>query len=333
MACLSQARNVINFILINVDYVFVGHLLGAIALGVYMLAFTIASSPGLLLGNVINSIAMPAFSRVKHDPDLLKNAMTRALRVVSLILMPMCGLMIALARPLVLTVYGAKWEASAKVLSILALYGAVSIICILFANVLTSLGKAKFTLFVQLLWLAALVPAMVLGVHRNGIVGAAAAHIAVIGPLVLPCYLFALRRATGIRFTVLGKAILPPLLAGAAAALAARATASQFASPLVQLLSGLAVGGLTYLVAAGLSDCGMAHSRRKPRSSGCRVFSVSATLSNATWTAYTGRTTLPQQGSAGRQLERSRFRRPAKTPKSTMPGTKTQAPTMPGPRD
>jgi PST family polysaccharide transporter len=243
--------NVINFILINVDYVFVGHLLGAIALGVYMLAFTIASSPGLLLGNVINSIAMPAFSRVKHDPDLLKNAMTRALRVVSLILMPMCGLMIALARPLVLTVYGARWEASATVLSILALYGAVSIICILFANILTSLGKAKFTLFVQLLWLAALVPAMVLGVHRNGIVGAAAAHIAVIGPLVLPCYLFALRRATGIRFTMLGKAILPPLLAGAAAALAARATASQFASPLVQLLSGLAVGGLTYLVAAG----------------------------------------------------------------------------------
>jgi hypothetical protein len=243
--------NVINFILINVDYAFVGHLLGAIFLGVYMLAFTIASSPGLLLGNVINSIAMPAFSRVKHDPDLLKNAMTGALRVVSLILMPMCGLMIALARPIVLTVYGAKWEASARVLSILALYGAVSIICILFANILTSLGKAKFTLFVQLLWLVALVPAMVLGVHRNGIVGAAAAHIAVIGPLVLPCYLFALRRATGIRFTMLGKAILPPLLAGVAAALAARATASQFATPLIQLVSGLAAGGLTYLVAAG----------------------------------------------------------------------------------
>lgn len=252
--------NVINFLLINVDYAFVGHLMGAIALGTYMLAFTIASSPGLLLGNVINSIAMPAFSRVKHDPDLLKNAMTRALRVVALILMPMCGLMIALARPIVLTVYGAKWEASARVLSILALYGAVSIICILFANILASLGKAKFTLFVQLLWLGTLVPAMALGVNRNGIIGAAAAHIAVIVPLVLPSYLFALRRATGIRFTLLGKAIFPPLLAGAAAALAARATASQFASPLVQLVSGLAVGGVVYLVAACLSDRGVAQS-------------------------------------------------------------------------
>jgi PST family polysaccharide transporter len=241
--------NFVNFILLNVDYAFVGHLMGAVALGIYMLAFNLASAPGLLLGTVINSIAMPAFSRVKHDLDLLRNAMASALRAVSLILMPMCGLMMALARPLVLTLYGARWSAAAGVLSILSLYGAISIICILFANMLTSLGKAKFTLFVQLLWLSALVPAMALGVHRNGIVGAALAHLAVIGPLVLPCYLVALKKATGIRFTMLGKAVLPPLLAASAAALAARAAASQLASPLLQLVTGLALGGLIYVVA------------------------------------------------------------------------------------
>ncbi|MBV9379484.1 MAG: lipopolysaccharide biosynthesis protein [Streptosporangiaceae bacterium] len=242
--------NFINFILINVDYAFVGHLMGAVALGAYVLAFTIASSPGQLLGNVINSVAMPAFSRVKHDPDRLKNAMASSLRAVSLILLPMCGLLMVLARPLVLTLYGAKWAASAEVLSILSLYGAISIICVLFANMLTSLGKAKFTLAVQLLWFGALVPAMALGVHRNGIVGAAAAHIAVIGPLVLPSYLVALRRATGLRLAFLGKAVLPPLLAASAAALAARVTASQLAGPLLQLVAGLAAGSLIYAVAA-----------------------------------------------------------------------------------
>ena len=242
--------NFVNFILINVDYAFVGHLMGAVALGTYVLAFTIASSPGLLLGNVINSVSMPAFSRVKQDPDRLRNAMTSSLRALSLIVMPMCALLAVLSRPLVLTVYGAKWAAAAEVLSILSLYGAISIICILFANMLTSLGKAKLTLVVQLLWLGALVPAMVLGIHRNGIVGAAAAHIAVIGPLVLPSYLFALRRATGVSLIMLGRAVLPPLLAASAAALAAWATASQFATPLVQLMSGLAVGSVTYVVAA-----------------------------------------------------------------------------------
>ncbi len=242
--------NIINFTLINVDYAFVGHLMGAAALGAYVLAFTIASSPGLLLGGLINSIAMPAFSRVKQDPGRLKDAIASALRAVSLIMMPMCALMIALARPLVFTLYGAKWAASAEVLSILSLYGAISIICILFANVLTSLGKAKFTLVVQILWLGALVPAMALGVHRNGIVGAAIAHIAVIVPLVLPSYLVALRRATGVRFTMLGKAVLLPLVAASAAALAARTAASQFTSPLAQLVVGLVVGGVIYVVVA-----------------------------------------------------------------------------------
>jgi PST family polysaccharide transporter len=242
--------NFVNYVLLNADYAFIGHLIGAVALGTYMLAFTLASAPGLLLGNVINSIAMPAFSRVRHDPDLLKIAMTGALRAVSLILMPMCSLMMALARPLVLTLYGAKWVASAEVLSILSLYGAISIICVLFANMLTSLGKAKLILAVQLLWLGALVPAMALGVHRNGIVGAAMAHIAVIAPLVLPSYLFVLRKLTGVRLTMLLRAVFPPLLAAAAAGLGAKVTASQFADPLVQLTAGFAVGGLIYVVAA-----------------------------------------------------------------------------------
>ena len=164
--------NFVNYILLNVDYAFVGHLLGAAALGVYMLAFTLASWPYSVLGAVINNVSMPAFSRVKHDPALLKNAMATALRAVSLIVMPMCAMTMALARPLVLTLYGAKWAASANVLVVLSLYGAVSIVCLLFANMLTSFGRTKFLLLLQLIWIGALVPAMALGVrtgwHRRG---------------------------------------------------------------------------------------------------------------------------------------------------------------------
>ena len=111
--------NFVNYILLNVDYAFVGHLLGAAALGVYMLAFTVASWPYGVLGAVINSVSMPAFSRVKHDPVLLENAMAAGVRAVSLVAMPMCGMTVALARPIVLTLYGARWAAAANVLIIL----------------------------------------------------------------------------------------------------------------------------------------------------------------------------------------------------------------------
>ncbi len=240
--------NFVNYVLLNVDYAFVGHLMGAVALGTYVLAFNVASWPASLLGAVINSMSMPAFSRVKHDFELLNNAMASAVRAVSLIVMPMCALTIALARPLVLTLYGAKWAESANVLSVLSLYGAISIICVLFANMIASLGRTRFILVVQLVWLGTLVPAMAIGVHERGIVGAALAHIAVIGPIVLPSYLVALKKATRVHLTALMRAALPSILAGAAAAFAARSVASHFTRPLLQLVAGAAAGGLIYLV-------------------------------------------------------------------------------------
>jgi lipopolysaccharide exporter len=243
--------NFVNYVLLNVDYAFVGHLLGAAALGIYLLAFTVASWPYGVLGGVINSVSMPAFSRVKQDPVLLKNAMATALRGVSLIVLPMCGMTIALARPLVLTLYGAKWAAAANVLMILSVYGAVFMACLLFANMLTSLGRTKLLLILQLIWIGTLVPAMALGVHQDGIVGAAYAHVAVIVPIVLPSYLLALKRVTGVHLTALGKASLPAVLASSAAAVAARGVASQFSSPLAQLVAGLVTGGVIYVICAG----------------------------------------------------------------------------------
>jgi lipopolysaccharide exporter len=243
--------NFVSYILLNVDYAFVGHLLGATLLGVYMLAFTVASWPYAILGAVINSVSMPAFSRVKHDPALMHNAMASALRGVTLIVLPMCGMTVALARPIVLTLYGAKWVAAANVLVVLSLYGAVFVPCILFANMLTALGRTKFLFVLQLIWIGTLVPAMALGVHRDGIVGAAYAHVAIILPIILPTYLLVMKRVTGAHLTTLGRAALPALLASSVAALAARGVASQFGSPLVQLIAGLVTGGVIYVVCAG----------------------------------------------------------------------------------
>jgi hypothetical protein len=92
---------------------------------------------------------------------------------------------------------------------------------------------------------------MVLGVRRDGIVGAAAAHVVVIGLLVAPGYLVALKRASGVQIAQLARAILPSFVAASLAGVGADAVSSQFASPLAELGFGLAAGGLIYLVAVG----------------------------------------------------------------------------------
>lgn len=243
--------NFANYILLNVDYALIGRFLGAVALGTYVLAFNVASWPASFLSGLINTVSMPAFSRVRHDAELLKEAVANSLRAISMIAMPMCGLTIALAQPLVLVLYGAQWTASVRILLFLPLYGAVSIICTLFASILAGLGLTRHLLLVQLTWLAALAPALWLGVHVDGVLGAAVAHITVIVPIVLPCYLIVLKRATGASLAALAKAISPALLASVASALAAWATAYEFTQPMTELVMGLIAGGLIYMMAAG----------------------------------------------------------------------------------
>jgi lipopolysaccharide exporter len=238
--------NFVGYVLLNVDYAFVGHLMGAAALGVYVLGFNVASWPVTLLGSMISSVSMPAISRMKSNATTVRNAIRSGARALSVTVAPICALSIAFAHQLVDCIYGHKWAAAAGVLTVLSLYGGISIICMFFSNIIGGLGRSRSLLVVQLIWLAALVPAMAIGVKHDGIDGAASAHVAVILPIVLPCYVFSLKRITHIRLRSLAAAILPPVVAAAAAAVVAVKAAALLGQPLLQLAIGLAVGGLLY---------------------------------------------------------------------------------------
>ena len=221
------SANFIGYILQNVDYALIGRLIGPVLLGTYVLAFNAASWSSSLLGGVLNTVSMPAFSRVKHDAATLRGRDGRWRACCNAVRCAHVHPGMALSRPLVLALYGERWAAAAAVLSILACYGLISVVGVLFSSMLAAMGRSKFVLAIQLIWLAGLVPAMAIGVHKYGIVGAAIAHIVIIGPIVLPCYLIALKRATGVRVGLLAKAAFPPLAAAAAAACLAWLTASR----------------------------------------------------------------------------------------------------------
>jgi PST family polysaccharide transporter len=241
----------VGYLLQNVDYAFIGHFMGPLMLGTYVLAFNGASWPASLLGGVLGSVAVSTFSRVRHDRERLMNAIVDGVRAIVLLAAPMSALEMVLSRPLVLTLYGPHWAAASEPLAILTLYGLISVTCLLFSQMLAALGQSKFILIVQLVWLIALVPAMALGVHVDGIVGAAIAHIIIIVPIVLPCYLIALKRATGVRIGALVKASLPALVAAVIAGAIAWLLAQSFGNPVAQLLVGGGAGGLFYFTATG----------------------------------------------------------------------------------
>lgn len=242
--------NLVNYTLLSADYVVVGQHLGPAQLGAYVLAFNVASWATSILAAAINGVAMPAFSRVGAEPGPLAVALGRSGRAVALVAFPICTMTLVLADPLVRGVFGPRWGDSVPVLETLSLYGAGFVLVSLLSNLLVALGRTRRVLAMQVLWISALLPALLVGVRTTGVVGVAWAHVAVVLGVVLPVHVWAVGRHAERAWTTLGRAVLPPLLACGAVALAASGSSRLVDPPLLQLLVGGTAGGLVYLLAA-----------------------------------------------------------------------------------
>ena len=113
-------------LIINIDYLLVGKVLGAAALGYYTLAYRI---PELAIRNtnfVIGRVAFPFLSRAQADADHLRSMYGSMLRYVALFTFP-AGLGLALIAPLFIrTFYTETWEPAIVVMQLIALALAVS---------------------------------------------------------------------------------------------------------------------------------------------------------------------------------------------------------------
>jgi PST family polysaccharide transporter len=230
--------NLVSWALLSVDNVVVARSTGPLLLGYYVLAFNISTWPMTAIGQVVRSVALPGFARV-HGRDggrIVAHALA-----VTWALGLLAGVLLAtLSSPLVGLVYGRRWLPAASVLGALGIFGALRVAFDLIASYLLARGASRSVLALQVLWFVALVPAMVVGIHADGINGAAWAHVVVAAGIALPGYVWCLHRQ-GVRVGLLARAWWPPLAAAAPTAALAAFAASITTSDFV----GLVLGGLT----------------------------------------------------------------------------------------
>lgn len=243
--------NLVNWSLLNADYLILGRLVDAAQVGVYMIAFNVASWSTAILGSVLNSVVVPVFGRVSADRTELGRALLSATQLVALVSMPIGAMTLALSTPLIRTVFGAKWAESAPVLTVLSLYGVLYAFSLLYANVLVATGKTLRLLLVQVGWVATLVPAIVFGLRHQGLVGVAWAHVVTIGLVAVPAYALVVLRITGQRIGPLISSVTRPLLAAVLAGGAAWLVAYLLPNALSSFLLGGTAGGVVYLLLAG----------------------------------------------------------------------------------
>ncbi|MDR8407477.1 oligosaccharide flippase family protein [Nonomuraea sp. 3-1Str] len=228
-------------VLMNADYVVVGDVLGSEQLGYYLLAFNVSSWVPGIIGTALRYVSLPSFSRLAEDPAALAEGVRRSVPVMVAFVLPPALVMGVLAHPLVTFLYGERWDFSAGVLRWLAVLMVVRmLISFLAVDILTGLGATRTTVWLNLVWAAALLPALVAGAHLGGIRGAAVAHALVAVVVAFPVALLLLRRV-GVRVTP----ALPALARPAVGAVAAGA--------LMLVLDSLTSGGpaLVRLAVAG----------------------------------------------------------------------------------
>jgi PST family polysaccharide transporter len=241
----------VEAILMNADKVIVGRLMGATALGYYLLAFNVSSWVPGVIGTAVRYVSVAGFSRLSEEEgESLSAGVQRSVPLLVTGLVPIAVLMSVLAPPLVSVLYGGSWLPAAPVLRFLMVLTVVRMLTSFALDILMGAGATRSTLWVNLGWAVALIPALWVGTNIGGIRGAAIGHAIVGLAVAVPLAMLALHRC-GVRLAPIAPALVRPLLAGVVAAavslLVARIAGPE---PFLRLSTAGCAGLLAYIVIA-----------------------------------------------------------------------------------
>ena len=228
--------------MLNVDYVVVARMLGPTNLAFYVFAFNISNwLPGILT-MAVRRVAIPGFARLQHDRAAFGAAFSQTLGLLLAVAGCLSAALVLCAPRLIDALYDEqKWGDAAPALRYLAILAFVRILLDLAYDGLAGLGKGRVMMAIQGLWLAALIPSLIVGARVGGIEGVATAHAGVALVLVLPCFAIALIRS-GVSATGLARQLARPLVAVAVAGAALSALTATSLGPWSLLMTaGVAV--------------------------------------------------------------------------------------------
>lgn len=171
-------------LLINVDYLAIGHVLGPAAVGVYSLAFRIAWVPYILVAVVLAGVAFPVYAKLVRAGDraALPAATARFTRATLAVTGGLYLVVALLADRVVLL--GARWAPAVPVLVLLCAYGLAISLLQTWYQVVKAAGHARRYLLLEVTHLVLLGASLVL-VTRHGMVSVAVAQVAVAWVLVV----------------------------------------------------------------------------------------------------------------------------------------------------
>ncbi len=209
-----SATNILNIVNNTADNVVIGRVLGTTALGFYAVAFRLADFPNSVIAHIVGRVMFPVYSLLQNEVARFRRAFIQNLQRIAVLALPVSVTILVCAEPLVLGLFGQKWEEAIGPLRILAAYGLVKSFTAPGGEVFKGAGRPELGVATGALQIGLVVPLLIVLVRSNGIEGGALAMLiatSVCGVLKL---WLALRLLEG-RVMELGRALAPSLLCSA----------------------------------------------------------------------------------------------------------------------
>jgi PST family polysaccharide transporter len=200
--------NALAFASRNLDNILVGRFLGVAALSLYSMAYRVLVIPVQMIGQTVNRVTFPTFSRLADDQPRLGRNLIKVTELLAFATIPGM-LLIAVSSPqLIEIVLGHEWAATAPVLTILAVAGARETVFSVTQSLMRAKGAGKLVLRYELVATALQLTGIVVGL-QFGLIGVALGFT-VAGFLLSPLMLIIQRRLAGARIkTLLGRMLRP----------------------------------------------------------------------------------------------------------------------------
>jgi len=170
----TTGTNLVNNLINKSDYLLIGKLLSASALGAYTLAFVLTDTFRSQIMSIMNRVMFPIYGKNQDDKSSMKRYYLNVVKYNSLIINPIMGLLFVLGEPIILNFFGAKWVDTILPLQIISL----SVIFHMMVNsntvLIRGMGKARLEFMIQFLkGIFIFLPSISIGVYYYGIIGGA----------------------------------------------------------------------------------------------------------------------------------------------------------------
>jgi teichuronic acid exporter len=156
------SSNLVGSFFDNLYQVFIGKVFSAESLGYYTRAFSLRSIVIDTTSDTIGRVLFPALASIQDNTTRLKQAYRKSILLTTFIHFPLMAGLILVARPLILTLFSAKWEESVIFFQLMCGAGIIYPLHVINLNILKVTGRSdlffrleviKRTLIVVNIWL------------------------------------------------------------------------------------------------------------------------------------------------------------------------------------